>query len=747
MEFLNVFLWWLYILGIGFIFLPITVKIFSGFYDRGYLFSKTLGIAASAYLLWLFSSLKIIPFFRISIFGILLLILGVSLWAHALPTWKSLYKSKEFMKIMAAEELFFLAAMIGWSFIRGLRPEIYGLEKFMDFGFVNSILRTAYMPPKDIWFAGDPINYYYFGHFVCAFLTKLSGIDPAVAYNLMIATLFAFCLVLSFSITSNLIYVGCDRKWWKTLSGGIISSLLLSLGSNLHPFIYGVGLPWLKNHGFYHGALKAYYYPDSTRFIGYDPPTHDKTIHEFPSYSFVVADLHAHVSDIPFVLTILALLMALIFRLAIKDQNATNRNQVSLESGSDLSSKIPIQKRISGILTSCGGFCQNYLGPEVIFIGFFLAFFQMTNFWDLPIYLVISVVVIFYVNLIRFQFKAPFGKHTAIQIIFILFLLRILTFPFRIQNTTQGIGLTTAHSPLYQLLVLWGYQVLFGLAFLLLLYYQYKEGQENLPESAEKSSLDLRSFLVRLAPADAFCLIIILAAAGLILVPEWIYVKDIYSGDFKRANTMFKLTFQTFILFALAIGYIYFRISAKPKSFFHRAFLKLPLLMLICLPLIYPYFSVIQGYYGKPEIKRYVGLDGLQFLKQRDHNDYQGILWLKDHVKGQPTILEANGDSYSDYGRISMVTGLPTILGWYVHEWLWRGTPDGANQRAMEVSTVYESDNLMMTRDILRKYKIQYIIIGELERRKFIHLNLEKLMKVGKVVFQSPTTSIIQVLY
>ena len=65
----------------------------------------------------------------------------------------------------------------------------------------------------------------------------------------------------------------------------------------------------------------------------------------------------------------------------------------------------------------------------------------------------------------------------------------------------------------------------------------------------------------------------------------------------------------------------------------------------------------------------------------------------------------------------------------------------------MEVSTVYESDNLMMTRDILEKYKIQYIIVGELERRKFIHLNLGKLMSLGKVVYQSPTTSIIKITH
>src|SRR5258708_38797604 len=31
-------------------------------------------------------------------------------------------------------------------------PDIHGLEKYMDYGFVNSILRSQYFPPKDMWF-------------------------------------------------------------------------------------------------------------------------------------------------------------------------------------------------------------------------------------------------------------------------------------------------------------------------------------------------------------------------------------------------------------------------------------------------------------------------------------------------------------------------------------------------------------------------------------------------------------------
>ncbi len=745
MEFSNIFIWWFYILLIGLIFLPFTVKIFSKFYDQGYLFSKTIGITLTAYLLWLFSSLKLVPFSRISIYGILILIFGIII---GLGKGLKIWKSKPFLKTMIAEELLFLAAIIGWSFVRGLRPEIFGLEKFMDFGFVNSILCTRYMPPTDIWFAGSSINYYYFGHFICALLTKLSGIDSAVTYNLMIATLFAFCLTLGFSITSNLIYVGCQQKWWKVLTGGILSSLLLTLGSNLHTFIYGFGLPWLKNHGLINREIKAYYYPDSTRFIGYNPPTHDKTIHEFPAYSFIVADLHAHVSDIPYVLTILAVLVALVFRLAVRPENVMDyKTEKPTKNPFPISPKTYIKESISRISASCRRFFQNYISAELVLIGFLLAIFQMTNFWDFLIYLLISIAVILYANMTRFHFKAPYGKDTLIQVVFIFLLSKVLTFPFRINNTTQGIQLTNAHSPLYQLLVLWGYQLLLVLAFLMVLYSEFRRHIKNNPEPMQKPVRDWRCFISYLNPIDAFSLIIIVAAIGLIILPELVYVKDIYSGDFKRANTMFKLTFQAFIIFALAIGYIYYRITTKQKSPLRRFIMKFPLLLLLCLPLIYPYYSVNLGYYGVPKIKRYVGLDGIQFLKQLYFDDYQAVLWLKHNIKGEPAILEANGDSYSDYGRISMATGLPTIQGWYVHEWLWRGNPDVVNQRVSEVNTVYESDNLKATRDVLRKYKIQYIIIGGLERRKFINLNINKLMSLGKAVFQSPTTTIIKVIY
>src|SRR3990167_4289917 len=90
-----------------------------------------------------------------------------------------------------------------WAIIRGFQPDIEGLEKFMDFGFMNSVVRSRFFPPLDMWWAGGSINYYYFGHFLSGMLTKLSGIEPSVTYNLAIANIFGLGVMGAFSVGSN----------------------------------------------------------------------------------------------------------------------------------------------------------------------------------------------------------------------------------------------------------------------------------------------------------------------------------------------------------------------------------------------------------------------------------------------------------------------------------------------------------------------------------------------------------------
>ncbi|MDO9027568.1 MAG: DUF2298 domain-containing protein, partial [Candidatus Roizmanbacteria bacterium] len=295
--------WYFPLLIIGIIFTPLTKKVFKIFnFDFGYPFAKTLGIILLSYSVYVLGTVKILPFSRLSLIFILCL--------FAIINWVVFKKRrKDVIKLptIIIEEVLFLFSLFFWTFIRSQEPSIHGLEKFMDFGFINSILRADFFPPKDIWYASEPINYYYFGHLTGALLIKLTNIKASIGYNLILATIFAQGTTQVFSLVANIIK-RYDQKlgYLKTIIFGLIGAYLVNLGGNLHTiYLFTKGYPnespipfWKILSGF---NPTAYWYPNATRLIPF-------TIHEFPSYSYVVADLHGHVFDIPFVLLTLAIL-------------------------------------------------------------------------------------------------------------------------------------------------------------------------------------------------------------------------------------------------------------------------------------------------------------------------------------------------------------------------------------------------------------------------------------------------------
>jgi uncharacterized membrane protein len=156
----------------------------------------------------------------------------------------------------------------------------------------------------------------------------------------------------------------------------------------------------------------------------------------------------------------------------------------------------------------------------------------------------------------------------------------------------------------------------------------------------------------------------------------------------------------------------------------------------------YPYFA-INSYFG--DLKIFKGLDGLSYLKTLYPGDYDAIMWINKNIQGQPVMLEAQGDSYTNYARISANTGLPTLVGWTVHEWLWRGSYDIPAPRIAEVQNLYESPDMALTEQLIKKYNIKYIFIGQLEREKYKQLLESKIEKLGKVVYRNPSTKIYQI--
>jgi len=146
-------------------------------------------------------------------------------------------------------------------------------------------------------------------------------------------------------------------------------------------------------------------------------------------------------------------------------------------------------------------------------------------------------------------------------------------------------------------------------------------------------------------------------------------------------------------------------------------------------------FYAAPSYYGNPQ--KTPQLNGTTWLSIQNTDTQEIIAYLNKHITGQPVILEAQGDSYTDFNHVSAYTGLPTVAGWWVHEWLWRGSADAVGKRIPDVVALYESKDIKQTRKLLKKYDVSYVIVSTLERQKYKELQEAKFTKLGKKIFVS----------
>ena len=672
--------WYGMLLLLGVVFFGITRRFFSSFFDQGYAFSKTVGILLLSYSVFLLGSFHVAPFRYITLLICLSVAFVAGLFIHRTHAKKLPWK------ILIFEEIFFLCALFLWTYVRGQEPSIHGLEKFMDFGFIQSILRSTYFPPLDMWYAKLPINYYYFGHLTGAIQIKLSGVLPEVGYNLLLATIFAQSAVSTFSLVTQIVF-SFGKKLKFACFFGLLGTWILNLGGNLHTiYLFTSGYPADKPTPFWeilsgYNPVK-YWYPNATRFIPF-------TIHEFPSYSYVVADLHGHVFDILFVLLTLALLFIFFTHKDDKSHSQTTNHYA---------------------LTTL--------------LGFMAAIHYMTNAFDGPIYILLTSVFL----LLMFRFSRSFFIHLGILVgSFIIF---ALPFSIHFKPFATAIGMNCSPSflvtigkigpflfergncqpdELWMLFVLWGF---FFISFLLFI---WGKASEKYKEHA----------------TDNFIFVLFTFGIFLIFVPEFFYIKDIYPAHF-RANTMFKMGYQAFMIMSIASTYTFFVISRDLSPY--KIIRKIIWIVPFAFVGIYMFYSA-PSYYGK--LDKIPELNGAKWLATQNSDTQEIISYLNKNITGQPVILEAQGDSYTDYNHVSAYTGLPTVAGWWVHEWLWRGSPDAVGKRIPDVAALYESNDLEETRRLIKKYDISYVIVSSLERQKYKELQEAKFQEVGKKIFES----------
>jgi len=208
-QMLGGLVWYLLLFLLGLVVFPFVYNVFSWLPDRGYPLMRIAGLITTAWLAWILGSFKILPFSQLTIWLCvgLLLLFSAALAYHQRQSLSE-YFSSNWKHILWTETLFLVVFLISLS-IRLGNPDLWhpwlGGEKPMDFTFFNAVLRSVYFPPEHPWFAGHYVNYYYYGYIIAAIPTKLLGILPSIAYNLILPSWFAMTGIGVFSVGFNMV--------------------------------------------------------------------------------------------------------------------------------------------------------------------------------------------------------------------------------------------------------------------------------------------------------------------------------------------------------------------------------------------------------------------------------------------------------------------------------------------------------------------------------------------------------------
>ena len=762
--------------------LPLTFVVFRPLADRGYLLGKALGILLVGLVVWLLASLQWMAFSRASIALAIALMALVSLGILVFR-WKEIidFVRRRWATLVVAE-LIFLAAFLAFVLVRMANPDLWhpyrGGEKPMDFAYLNAVLRSTIMPPYDPWFGGGYLNYYYWGQFLTAMLIRMTGIVPTTAFNLAVPTFFALTVGGVYSIVYNLV-----RSAGRKLDDSIG---ILGAAPRLSPVLVGlVGVAFVTVLGNLDGAIQVghgvknviagqpfgeFDFWRSSRMMPPDPPGHEIT--EFPFFTFLFADLHAHLMAIPFTVLVVGLSLAVVLA-------AANRTK----STSRLAGRAAY---IRGILTDAGLLRLAILGIAV-------GSLAPLNTWDLPTYIIVAAAAILFAEfithgglglivLLRAGVKAAFMAAVG----FAAFL------PYHLAGETfyNSVQPTTNTTTLWQFLAISGLFVFIIGTFAVdeladgarrqggALWRRFGRLQAVLDgDGSEPVSvpwlivLIVGALLLGLALTAAFTgvvgstvpfvfvLVMMLAVVGvgvllkgrtdaaqlgfvlmLALVSMSLVVGLDFlrvEGDIDRLNSIFKFYLQVWVMLGIASTYLLWRLFRTQRSFLrHIASVRqvwlVVLVVLVLSAAIYPVLGTRDRL--RDRFAGYVTpltLNGVAFMEgtaYREHSgdvidlatDYEGIRWMQMNVEGSPIVLEAVTPSYRWGGRVAMYTGLPSVIGWQWHQEQQRwGYAYEVGRRISDVERIYSTHDSEVALELMRKYGVEYVYLGHLERIYF----------------------------
>ena len=687
-------IWWLILLVIGLLTFPLVSRVCGRLPDKGYSISKILGLLLLTYFSWMFASLHLLKFGYIDVSVSLLLLLALSLY---LGRKQFNLKNLPLKSVLITEAIFAVAFGV-FLFVLSHKPDLTTLysEDFTDFGFMKSILRSDYFPPADPWLAGKSIPYYYGGHLISAVLITLSRIPPTIAYNLAVAMFFALAVCAAYGLGYNATkrkLFGFVTVVFVCLAGFISGAYQLAAFLSHHP-VMGYTPLNAPNIGEW---FRSFDFVTANRII-------PGTVTHYPYYAYLVGDMHANVMDIPFQL----MFMTLVLSLLTKGKPVTN--------GSKTDSLL-----------------------RIFILGLSLGIFAFVNTWSYPIYLgfIVLAFLLLHINL---------SKKGIVSVIVLSFLLYL---PYHLSRGAGGfkdLGWVAGKTNLRDFFEIFALPMFATLSLFLVLFgRKWFAGKKFLIIALLITAITiivaaLIAFFLHLqiiwilAPLiviplyyiyksrrkeeTQFMLLLTLIGALVVLFCEILFVNDPLGGEYERYNTILKVYVPIWVVWGVPAAYGVFFVSSKLRGGV-KVIWAVVLLVFVLAALIYPIASTTSwagGRYAQVEGHR-LTLDGMAYLEYTNNGDYEAIRWLNENVRGSHVILEAPGVAMEYSSQASSFTGLPTLMGWAGWEVMWRDSWEIITERTMAINAIYQAPDSEETLGLLRKYDVEYIYVGSIERK------------------------------
>lgn len=651
--------WTLLLFLLGVATLPICHQLFPSLTSRGAAIARPVGLLLLTLAAWFPSATGWIPH-DVSLRVAVAVLLGASGWFFARNMEFHLRWLERHKRDLLLGEGLFWGVFFFFLALRWLQPELWhpwaGGEKPMNFAFLNAASHSPWFPAHNPWLSGAFINYYNHGHVMAASMIRLTGIAPETAYNLALPTFAAFTAGAVHTLAGAFLPLLRTRPGRRgAFSLSLLTVLLTLFAGNLAQIRWLLFGERVYARDGYWQASRAIRVPEGT--------VHPIT--EFPFFSHLYGDLHAHVMALPLAMICLLASWQLLRRPGL---------------------------------------------ARAIIAGLFLGTLWVVNAWDFPVQAAIFSFACFHglLRAPRKQLLSTAWRHLGLWAAG-LTTARLAYAPFHWKNLSYPARFLRWDGPPTALTDLFLVHGIFLLPLFLCL------GVIAITRTRPRHAPPWHQLLPALLGAG--CVFLIAGVETFRL-----------DGDIERMNTVFKFYYQVWWILALcasltvhaclaarglatrlaawlslgvfALGAVY-PLSAIPAKLRDRAWAEAPL-----------------GLNGLAFMERAVwhGPDGARVVLEPD---LEAIRWLQEHARPLDVVMETSTPPYHWGGRIATHTGNPTVLGWDWHMRQQRPLPGGERpviHRAHDIERFYrEGDPEDMLR-IARRHQVRFVVFGELER-------------------------------